>query len=64
MTIGIESMYAVAMPGDRVRDTGARRDQRDPDLARGASVTVGCVHRRLFVAHQHVLDGALLVQAS
>jgi hypothetical protein len=49
--------------GDRIGDARAGGDQRHTDVARGARIAVGRMHGRLFVAHQHVLDGVLLVES-
>ena len=59
-TIGIESMYAVAMPVTALVTPGPGRHQRDADLVRRARVAVGGVHGALLVAHEHVLDLVLL----
>ena len=48
--------------GHGIGDARARGDQRDADVAGGARIAVGGVHGGLLVAHQHVLDGVLLVQ--
>jgi len=48
--------------GDRVRHARAGGDQGHADFAGGARIAVGRVYGRLFVAHQHVLDGVLLVE--
>ena len=61
-TIGIESMYAVAMPVTALVTPGPRRHQRDADLLRRARIAVGRVDRALLVADQHVLDARLLEQ--
>ena len=61
-TIGIESMYAVAMPVTALVTPGPGGDQAHADLVRRARIAVGGVHRALLVAHQHVLDLVLLEQ--
>jgi hypothetical protein len=50
------------MPGDGVGHARAGGDQRHAHVARGPGVAVGRVHGRLLMAHEHVLDGVLLVQ--
>ena len=50
------------MPVTALVTPGPGGDQRDADLAGGARIAVGGVHRRLLVAHQHVLDRVLLVE--
>ena len=59
-TIGIESMYAVAMPVTALVTPGPGRDQRDADLVRRARIAVGRVHGALLVPHEDVLDLVLL----
>ena len=41
---------------------GPAGHQHDADLAGGAGIALGGVHRRLLVAHQDVADGVLLEQ--
>jgi hypothetical protein len=48
--------------GDGIGHARAGGDQRHADVTRGAGVTIGRMHRRLLMAHQHVLDGVLLVE--
>ncbi|MNT40986.1 hypothetical protein D3C72_1773330 [compost metagenome] len=48
--------------GDRIGQAGTRGHQCHADFAGGARIAVGCVHGGLFVTHQHVLDGVLLVE--
>ena len=48
--------------GDGIGQARAGSDQRHTHVACGAGVAVGSMHSRLFVAHQHVLNGVLLVQ--
>src|SRR4030095_8044084 len=48
--------------GHRIGDTGTRGDHGDAHFAGGARITVSGVNGGLFVAHQHVLDGVLLVE--
>jgi len=48
--------------GDGVRHTRAGGHERNTDVAGRARIAVGGVHRGLLMAHQHVLDGVLLVQ--
>ena len=45
ITIGIESMYAVAMPVTALVTPGPGGDQRDADFAGRARIAVGRVHR-------------------
>jgi hypothetical protein len=48
--------------GHGIGHAGSGGDQRHADIAGGAGVAVGRVDGRLLVAHQHVLDGVLLVK--
>jgi hypothetical protein len=48
--------------GDGIGHAGAGGDQRHADVAGGAGIAVGRMHGSLLVAHQHVLDGVLLVE--
>jgi len=48
--------------GHGIGHARARRHQRDADVAGGARIAVGRVHGGLLMAHQHVLDGVLLVE--
>ena len=48
--------------GHRIGQAGPGGDQRHTDFAGRTGKAVGRVHRRLFVAHQHVLDGVLFVK--
>ena len=50
------------MPVTALVTPGPGGDQRDADFAGGARIAVGGVHGGLLVAHQHVLDGVLLVE--
>jgi hypothetical protein len=62
ITIGMRVHVGRGDAGDGIRHAGAGGDQRHADLTGGAGVAVGRVHRGLLVAHQHVLDGVLLVE--
>ena len=62
ITIGMLSMYAVAMPVTALVTPGPGSDQGHADFAGGARIAVGSVHGGLLVAHQHVLDRVLLVE--
>ena len=46
---------------DRIGHAGAGSDQGHANFSRGAGISVGGMHRRLFVAHQNVLHGVLTV---
>jgi hypothetical protein len=48
--------------GDRIGQSRPRSHQRDADIAGRPGVAVGGMHSGLLVAHQHVLDGVLLVE--
>ena len=60
ITIGIESMYAVAMPVTALVTPGPEVTSATPTFSGRARIAVGGVHRGLLVAHQHVLDLVLL----
>ena len=62
ITIGMRVHVGGGDAGHGIGHARARGDQRDADVAGGAGVAVGGVHRGLLVAHQHVLDGVLLVE--
>jgi len=47
---------------DRIGHAGARGDQGHAHIARGSGIAIGGMHSRLLVAHQHVLNGVLLVK--
>ncbi len=59
-TIGIESMYAVAMPVTALVTPGPEVTSATPDLVARPRVAVGRVDRALLVPDQHVLDLLLL----
>ena len=59
-TIGIESMYAVAMPVTALVTPGPDVTSATPTLLRRARIAVGRVDGALLVAHQDVLDLVLL----
>ena len=61
-TIGIESIKRVGQAGDRIGRAGAGGHQHAADLAGGARIAFGRMHRALLVAHQDVLDLLLLEQ--
>ena len=46
--------------GHGIGDAGAGGNQCHTDIAGGAGITVGRMHCRLFVAHQHMLNAVLL----
>ena len=48
--------------GHGIRHTRPRSHQSHPYIARGARIAIGGMHCRLFVTHQNVLDGVLLVE--
>jgi hypothetical protein len=50
------------MPVTALVTPGAGSDQRHAHIAGGAGIAVGRMHRGLLMAHQHMLDGVLLVQ--
>ena len=62
ITIGIESMYAVAMPVTALVTPGPGGHQAHADLVRAPRVAVGRVRRALLVAHQDVAHLVLLEQ--
>jgi hypothetical protein len=62
ITIGIAVHVRGGDAGHGIGDAGAGGDQGHADVAGGARIAVGGVHRGLLVAHQHVLDGVLLVE--
>ena len=61
-TRGMLSVYAVAMPVTALVTPGPGSDESHTHLSGGTRIAVGRVHRRLLMAHQHVLHGVLLVQ--
>ena len=58
--IGIESMYAVAMPVMALVAPGPGRHQHDARLAGGARIAVRHVRGGLLVAHEDVFQALLL----
>ena len=49
--------------GHGVRQAGAGRHQRDAYIAGGAGIAIGSVDGGLLVAHQHMLNGVLLIKS-
>ena len=51
---------ASVRPGDRVGGAGAGGHEHDADLAGGAGIALGRMHRALLVAHEDVLHLVLV----
>ena len=49
--------------GDGIGEAGARCDQSNTDIARGAGIAVGRMHSSLLVTNQNVLNGVLLEES-
>ena len=49
--------------GHCIGEAGARCDQSNTDIARGAGIAVGRMHSRLLVTNQDVLNGVLLEES-
>ncbi|MNV22433.1 hypothetical protein D3C71_1134040 [compost metagenome] len=54
--------HRVEQPRDRVAHARPRGDQHHADAARAARIALGRMHRRLFVAHQHMAQPGFAVQ--